>query len=401
MDSRTIELAFTKGRLRLAKALVVLAFVWPFININYFFPRADFEVNFLPVLLAVAIAPDILAADGTALLLLAGTLAVAASWGSTDAVLRIVIGAIPCLFLLNFQQYCLSHGKELIPASIAYRTLQLFVAFSALQWMDFYLHPVIPGWLTNILTILIPRYSGLPYDEFGMRGVQGWASEPSGAAVVCFSFALVAAKQAPRRRLAIVLLLAVLLVVNKSIYGLLLLAVLALIYLSSFRYKRYSVIAISFCAVGLFYYAGSSTRLDEVIANTLLYGADPTLNIDLARVNQIVFPILAFPRIFRPFTAFGIEMQPLGLMPLLLGYGSVMGLGLYLRLAFFKFPLRRVKSLPLALIALAFLSFVVPSDLVPAIIAFTYAVIPAGELVPTMTWYEKVFRKAQQAYATP
>ena len=66
MNSTAIMMAATKGRLRLARFLILVGFVWPFINANYFFRDAEFEVNFLPALLAVLIAPEILASDGIA-----------------------------------------------------------------------------------------------------------------------------------------------------------------------------------------------------------------------------------------------------------------------------------------------------------------------------------------------
>jgi hypothetical protein len=401
MQSQAILTELTELRLGIARFLVIFSFVWPFINANYLFPQAEFEVNFLPVLLAVVLAPEIFAADGIAMVLLGGTLAVAAFWGSTNAVLRLAIGAVPCLFLINFQQYCLSHKQELIPQSIAYRTLQVFVGFSVLQWVDFYVHPVIPGLVTNILTTVVPRYSGQPYDELGLRGVQGWASEPSGAAVVCFSFAVVAVQQDPKKRWRVLLILAILLLVNKSVYGLVLLLILGLVYLLFIRHKSYSILGLATLAAGILLYASRSVRLTEVIETALLYGADPSLNIDLARVNQIVFPLVAFPKLYMPFNVFGVEMQPLGLLPLLVGYGSVLGLALYLRLAFFKLPLQNARSLPLAFVALVLLSLVVPSDLIPAIIAFGYAVAPTTGVAPNMTWYQRLTRKAEEAYAAP
>ncbi len=401
MHSKAILAALTKLRVRTARSLVIFSFVWPFVNANYFFPQAEFEVNFLPVLLAVVLAPEIFAADGIALALLAGALAVAAFWGSTDAVMRLVVGAVPCIFLLNFQKHCVQNNEELIPRSLAYRVLQLFVGFSVLQWVDFYVHSAIPGWVTEALSVWVPRYSGHPYDELGLRGVQGWASEPSGAAVVCFSFAVVAIQQDPKKRLRALLLLAILLLVNKSVYSLALLIMLGLIYLRFIRHKRYIALGLAVLAAGILFYASTSVRLAEVVEKALFYGADPGLNIDLARVNQIVFPLMAFPKLYVPFTVFGVEMQPLGLLPLLVGYGSILGLALYLRLVLFKLSFRNARSWPLALVTLALLSLVVPSDLTPAIIAFGYAAAPTVGVVAKMTWYQRLIRKAEEAYATP
>jgi hypothetical protein len=400
MHSKAILAALTNLRVRMVRFLVIFSFVWPFLNANYFFPQAEFEVNFLPVLLAVVLAPEIFAADGIALVFLAGTLAVAAFWGSSDAVMRLAIGAVPCIFLLNFQEYCVQNRKELIPRSLAYRVLQLFVGFSVLQWVDFYVHSAIPGWVTDALTVLVPRYLGHPYDELGLRGVQGWASEPSGAGVVCLCFAIIAAHQDPKRRLRILLLLLILVLVNKSVYSMALVAILSLVYLASLQRRRYAVIGFVLLAAGVVFYVSTSARLDEVIQTMMLYGANPGFNIDFARINQIVFPLVAFPGIYKPFTVFGVEMQPMGLLPLLAGYGSIFGLALYLRLALFKSSLRNAQSFPVAVTMLFILSFIVPPDLTPAIVAFAYAATPKRGLSRKPSWYEKVMKKAQQAYAT-
>jgi hypothetical protein len=42
------------------------------------------------------------------------------------------------------------------------------------------------------MAVIVPRYMDAPYDDLGTRGVQGWASEPSSAAMTCFSFCAVA-----------------------------------------------------------------------------------------------------------------------------------------------------------------------------------------------------------------
>jgi hypothetical protein len=88
------------------------------------------------------------------------------------------------------------------------------------------------------------------------------------------------------------------------------------------------------------------------------------------------------------------------LLPLLAGYGSIFGLALYLRLALFKSSLRNAQSFPVAVTMLFILSFIVPPDLTPAIVAFAYAATPKRGLSRKPSWYEKVMKKAQQAYAT-
>ena len=400
MQSSAVAESLTAFRFQLARLLVVISFVWPFININHFFPQSDVEINFLPVFVASMMMPEVLAADGIALTLLAATLGVSVLWGSENAVLRVVIAAVPCLFLLNFHQYCLRRGRDLIPCSIAYRGLQLFVAFSFLQWFSFYIFSVIPGWLTEALSTIVPRYSGEPYDEFGVRGVQGWASEPAAGAMMCLSFAVVAAQQNPKRHLPTLVLLALLLPVNKSVYAIGLLAMWGLVYLFSLRSKWYAITGLSLLSLTLFVFISTSSRIEDFLTSAVIYGIEPESNFQLFRINQIIYPLTFFPRIYKPIWLFDRYIEPIGLLPVLLGYGSVAGLAFYGRLAFFKFPLRRVNSVLLVFTTLFVLSFLVPPDLVPAIVGFAYALTPTSEVAPRITWYEKLIRKAQQAYAT-
>lgn len=400
MKSTAVLPFLTAARFRAAQFLVALCFVWPFINVNHFFPQWDVEVNFLPIFLAMMVLPEVLLADGFSVLLLAATFVVSAVWGTPEAVLRLSIGSIPCLFLLNLQQYCLRRGKELIPRFIAYRTLQLFVGVSLFQWYSLYVSPVIPKWFTELLATVVPRYSGEPYDEFGIRGVQGWASEPAAAAMMCFAFAVVAAQQDPKKRFRILLLFAILLAVNKSVYAIGLLAMLGIVYLLSFKRKRYTVISLALLSLAAFFYISSSTRIDEFARSTAIYGMTPDTNFELFRLTQIFYPLAAFPQVYQPIYLYDRYLEPVGLLPLLVGYGSVIGLGLYLRMCFFKFRLKDARSVPLALATLFVLSFLVPPDLVPVIIAAAYALTPVGGISQKVVWYERVLSKMQQAYAT-
>jgi len=69
-------------------------------------------------------------------------------------------------------------------------------------------------------------------------------------------------------------------------------------------------------------------------------------------------------------------MQPLGLLPLLVGYGSVFGLLLYYRVIFRSFRLRSGIWRPLGLASILLLSFMSSPNFIPAIVAFTYAMTP-------------------------
>ncbi len=107
-------------RLNLARFLVVVSFVWPFINTNYFLPESQVEINFLPVFLAIGLAPELLFEDLISLFLIVAAVAAAAIWGTVDSALRLIIGAVPCLFLVCLYRYFLRCGKELIPRPVAY-----------------------------------------------------------------------------------------------------------------------------------------------------------------------------------------------------------------------------------------------------------------------------------------
>src|SRR6266849_3694833 len=136
-------------RLNSAKFLVVLNFVWPFINTSYVFPHSTVEINFLPVFLAMGLAPELLFEDLTSLLLTVAAVAFAAVWGPTDSALRLIIGVLPCLFLLSLHGHFRSRGKELIPRNLAYSALLVFVGFCILQHVNFNVFPIIPDWLTK------------------------------------------------------------------------------------------------------------------------------------------------------------------------------------------------------------------------------------------------------------
>jgi hypothetical protein len=373
---------FKSLRLQLAKFLVVVNFVWPFINTSYFFPQSTVEINFLPVFLAIGLAPELLCEDLTSLFLIVAAVALATVWGPTDSALRFIIGALPCLFLLSLYRHLRSRGNELIPRSLAYAALFVFVGFCILQHVNFNVFPIIPDWLTKGLATIIPRYMDAPYDEFGMRGVQGWASEPSSAAMTCFAFSVVAMQQEPRKRWRVLFAFAVLAALNKSVYGILFLIFLGVVSVWGMRRKLQAFLILVPIGAVFSYFLLQSSRMTELRENLLIFGLSQDTNRELLRFAQIIYPIRAFPGMYNPVSFFGLDMQPLGLLPLLIGYGSIIGGILYYRLTFRSFHLFDTESTPLAFAAVFVLTFMSSADFVPVIVAFAYATAPRQAAVP-------------------
>lgn len=361
-------------RLQLARLLVVVSFVWPFVNAAHFYPGSTIETNFFLVFLAIGLAPEALLDDKWSLLLLIPAVGVAALASSVEAGLRIVIGVIPLLFLVGLYRSFAIRGRELVPRLVAYRAMQAFVGFSAVQYIDQNFVSIIPGWLTDALTVLVPRYTPIPYDEFGIRGVQGWASEPSAAAMLCFAFATVAVLQEPERRWRVLGLFAAMALLNKSIYAIALLALFGLALLFEMKNKMATLSALVPLAGGLAYYIIHSGRVLELRNDVLIYGLSETSNRELLRLGQIIYPLAVFPAIYKPVELFGIKMEPLGLLPLLVGYGSLIGCLIYYRVVIARLVSCRSKSLTLALASAAVFSFVISPDFVPIAVAFAYTV---------------------------
>lgn len=213
------DLTLRPIRIWTARLLVAICFVWPFFNFGIAIAGSTLEVNFLPVFAAAALLPEILLRDRPSILLAVPVFIVAALWATPSAVLRLVIAMVPLHFLLNLTHHLRERGQSLLPLGLAYRTLQVFVVFCVVQTVDFQVHPVIPGWISNTLVQIVPRYSGTPYDDYGVRGVQGWASEPAGAAMICATFALVAILERQERRWRVLALFALLMLMNKSVYA--------------------------------------------------------------------------------------------------------------------------------------------------------------------------------------
>jgi len=211
--------------------------------------------------------------------------------------------------------------------------------------------PIIPDWLTKALATIVPRYMDAPYDEFGMRGVQGWASEPSSAAMTCFAFSVVAMQQEPKKRWLILFAFAVLAALNKSVYGMLFLVFLGVVSVWGMRRRLHALLVVIPIGAVFSYFVLQSGRVSEFRENLLIFGLSQDSNRELLRFAQIVYPITAFPGMYNPVSFFGLDMQPLGLLHLLIGYGSIIGGILYYRLAFRSFQWIDAKSIPMALAA--------------------------------------------------
>jgi len=376
---------FKSLRLQLAKFLVVATFVWPFVNTSNFFPQSTVEINFLPVFLAMSLAPEVLFEDLFSLLLVLAGIALAAVWGPPDSALRLIIGALPCLFVPSLHRYFRTRGKELVPRPLAHFALYTFVGFCILQHVHFNIFPIVPDWLSNGLASIVPRYMDAPYDEFGMRGVQGWASEPSSAAMTCFAFSVVAIQQEPKKHWCVLVAFAALTALNKSVYGILFLVLLGGVSIWGIGRKFHALLILIPVGAVFSFFIFQSGRVTQLRENLLIFGLSQDSNRELLRFAQIIYPITAFPGIYRPVSLFGLDMQPLGLLPLLIGYSSVIGCILYYRLTFRNFRLTDAQSTPLALAALFVLTFMSSPDFLPVIVAFAYATAPKPVATPIST----------------
>src|SRR5208282_5233871 len=84
-----------------------------------------------------------------------------------------------------------------------------------------------------------------------------------------------------------------------------------------------------------------------------------------------------FPQVYEPPTLYGgIVMEPMGLLPLVAGYGSVLGvvwLGYFL---WRNFPRRQFPMRLLIGLAALILLFMSPPDLIPAVVALCVFLVP-------------------------
>jgi hypothetical protein len=376
-------LTFPAARLTLARLLVAFCFVWPYFNYTLVNPDSLVEVNFLPVFLAAILLPEVTFREKWPILLALPALCTAFLWGSPTAPLRLAIGIVPLIFVLNLTQHLRERNRDLLPPNLAYRTLQVFVCFCIAQTVDTQLFPVLPGWLTAALINFVPRYSGVAYDEFGIHGVQGWASEPSGAAVMAAAFALVAILQRPSRRWRVLALFLTLAAVNKSVYALILLVLLSIGCVATTARRRYALIASAPVGAALLFVIVRSARLVELQSDLLVNGMSSSTNNEMARFTQILAPLSQFPWVYTPPMLFGgIVLEPMGLLPLAVGYGSVFGIVWLLYILRHFFPLSGVPLQPLALVAAAILLLLTAPDFIPAVAAFAFYTVPVRREAP-------------------
>ena len=386
MLDATRELTFPAARLALARLLVAFCFVWPYFNYTLVDPDSKVEVNFLPVFLAAILLPEVTFREKWPILLALPALCAAFLWGSQTAPLRLAVGIVPLIFVLNLTQHLRERNRDLFPPNLAYRTLQIFVGFSIAQTVDMQLFPVLPGWLTGALINIVPRYSGTPYDEFGVHGVQGWASEPSGAAVMGAAFALVAILQRPSRRWRVLALFLTLAAVNKSVYALILLVLLSIGCIATTARRRYALVASAPVGAALLFIFARSARLVELQSDLLINGMTSSTNNEMARFTQILAPLGQFPRVYTPPMLFGgIVLEPMGVLPLVVGYGSVFGIVWLWYILRHSFPLRGVPLRPLALVAAAILLFLTGPDFIPAVAAFAFFTVPVWRKGPSIS----------------
>lgn len=146
------------------------------------------------------------------------------------------------------------------------------------------------------------------------------------------------------------------------------------------RRKLYSLLAILFLALATMFYVASSGRIAELKTRILMDGVDRASNVELIRFAQLLYPLQQFPHIYRPPTLFGaVVMEPMGLLALLAGYGSVPGILWLAYIQWRNFPFGRVALRPFALIAGLLLLVMVPADLIPSILALSVFCIPVRQ----------------------
>jgi len=375
------DLTFLPLRLNCARLLVIFSFVWPFFNYDLIVPGNTTEINFLPVLLAAALVPEILFRDPWSVLLSLPVFAVALLGAPVSAAMRLAIGIVPLLFILNLTQRLREQGYDTLPTGLAYGALRIFVVFCFVQTIQLNLFSIIPGPVVQILTAIVPRYSLIPYDDVGIRGVQGWASEPSSAGLTCVAFALVAISQRPELRWRVLAWFAALTVVNKSVYCLVLAILLGIACLFTLRRKFYALLALfPLCALALLYISASD-RIAELRANLLIDGINRQSNHELMRFVQILDPLQQFPHVYKPIVLYDVWVaEPMGLLPLMAGYGSVFGLLWLFHLGWRQFSGRQLSMRPLAFVAGFILLVMASPDFIPSIVALAVFIDPKTSL---------------------
>jgi hypothetical protein len=357
-------------RLAIARGCVVLCFFWPFFNYDLVVPGCTVEINFLPVFAAALILPEIFLLDLPSLLLTLPAYLIALIFSAPTSPARLMIALVPLHIIFNLTRRLRENGEELIPALWAFRGLKIFVLFSVAQMIQMHFLRILPGTLLNLLVAVVPRYFTLPYDDLGTHGVQGWASEPSSAGLTTIAFALVAIQQRPEWKWRVMSWFAVLVLVNKSIYAIVLGILLLTACLGNLRRKWIAFAGIIPAAAIVGFYLSISGRVAKLSENIAIDGLQTESNHELARFVQILSPLQQFPQIYKPVILFGSwVMEPMGLLPLCVGYGSLFGILWLLYILFKNFPISQVKERGFWLVA-AFVLFIMASpDLICSIVA--------------------------------
>jgi hypothetical protein len=289
----------------------------------------------------------------------------------------LIAAIVPLHFIFNLARALRARGIELVPANLAYGALRVLVLFCAAQTIEMNYFHIIPEGLSDQLISIVPRYWTVAYDQMGVHGVQGWASEPSSAALIAITFSLVTIYQKPALRWRVMAWFAVLLILNKSIYAIILATLLLLACLFSLRRKVLATLALIPAGALVATYMIYSGRVAALRENLLIDGFNSESNHELARFVQILSPLQQLPHIYKPVILFGSwVMEPMGLLPLVAGYGSIFGV-LWLAYILRKnFPLSQVRVRPFWLIALFVLLFIASADLVCSIVALAVFIVP-------------------------
>jgi hypothetical protein len=267
---------------------------------------------------------------------------------------------------------------------VAYRALKVFVLFCAAQTVQMSYFHLIPAAISNVLVSIVPRYWTVPYDHLGVHGVQGWASEPSSAGLTTIAFALVAIHQKPELRWRVMAWFACLLMLNKSIYATILAVLLLVACLQSLRRKVLATLALIPAGALVAAYMVHSSRVATLRENLLIDGLNSESNHELARFVQILSPLQQLPHIYKPVILFGSwVMEPMGLLPLVAGYGSIFGVLWLIYILRKNFPLSQIRMRPFWLIALFVLLFIASADLICSIVALAVFLVPRDDELGT------------------
>lgn len=374
------ELTLPALRLTVGRALVVVSFIWPFFNFDLILPGNSMEVNFLFVFLAALILPEIFLDEWRSIVFAVPAFLVALICSSPTSCLRLIAAIVPLHFVFNLTRELRARGLELVPFNVAYRALKIFVLFCTAQTIQMNYFHILSATHSNLLVAIIPRYMTIPYDSLGVHGVQGWASEPSSAGLTSIAFALVAIHQKPELRWRVMAWFACLLMLNKSIYAAILAVLLLVACLQSLRRKVLATLALIPTGVLVATYMVYSGRVAILRESLMIDGLSSESNHELARFVQILSPLQQLPHIYKPVILFGRwVMEPMGLLPLVAGYGSIFGVLWLFYILKKNFPFNQIRMRPFWLLALFVLLFIASADLICSIVALAVFVVPSGD----------------------